>query len=42
MAKLIFLCLCGYEFETDGYPIECPKCGLILFEEGDSDENYQR
>ena len=35
MAKRVFLCLCGYEFETDGYPIECPKCGLILFEEGD-------
>jgi len=39
MAKLIFLCLCGFEFETDGYPVECPKCGLILFEEVNSDGN---
>jgi len=29
MAKRVFLCLCGYEFET---------CGLILFE-GDRYEN---
>jgi len=39
MAKWTFLCLCGCEFETDGYPAECPKCGLILFEEGDSNGN---
>jgi len=39
MAKWTFLCLCGYEFEANGYPAECPKCGLILFEEGDSNEN---
>jgi len=36
MAKRTFLCLCGCEFETNGYPVECPKCGMILFEEVDS------
>jgi len=30
MAKLTILCLCGYEFEVDGYPAECPKCGLVF------------
>jgi len=30
MAKLIILCLCGCEFEVNGYPAECPKCRLVF------------